>query len=158
LAKKGRPTVYDPNLHPQVVKWMARSGLTVEEIASHLGVNKSTVTRWRNKYPEFCTAIKENREKADSEVEDSLLRRALGYEYEEVKQVMSVDDDGRPKIKKVEKIKKQVAPDTIAQIFWLKNRQPAKWREKPAPADNDSDAQPVAVNIQVKDARKHEDS
>lgn len=27
--------------------------------------------------------------------------------------------------------KKEVVPDTTAQIFWLKNRKPDKWRDKP---------------------------
>jgi hypothetical protein len=32
-------------------------------------------------------------------------------------------------------VTKQVAPDTTAQIFWLKNRQPDKWRNNPQPSD-----------------------
>jgi len=53
------------------------------------------------------------------------LKRALGYEYEETK--VMVDADGK---KRVERIKKQVQPDVTAQIFWLKNRRPDRWRDK----------------------------
>lgn len=28
------------------------------------------------------------------------------------------------------KVTKEVVPDTTAQIFWLKNRRPDKWRDK----------------------------
>jgi len=31
---------------------------------------------------------------------------------------------------KIVTVKEQVAPDTASQIFWLKNRQPDKWRDK----------------------------
>jgi len=57
--------------------------------------------------------------------EKSLLKRALGYDYEEMK--VTVDESGQ---KKVEKTKKHVKPDTTAQIFWLKNRKPDKWKDK----------------------------
>ena len=28
---------------------------------------------------------------------------------------------------------KHIPPDTTAQIFWLKNRRPGTWRDKPEP-------------------------
>jgi hypothetical protein len=58
-------------------------------------------------------------------VEQSLFRRALGYEFEEAK-VIAVDG----KVQRIEKTKKQMAPDVVACIFWLKNRLPDKWRDK----------------------------
>ena len=30
----------------------------------------------------------------------------------------------------VKRVRKQVVPDTTAQIFWLKNRKPEDWRDK----------------------------
>ena len=32
---------------------------------------------------------------------------------------------------------KHIPPDTTAQIFWLKNRRPDRWRDKPEPASDD---------------------
>ena len=42
-----------------------------------------------------------------------------------------------PRVKKVlvESKTKEVAPDTTAQIFWLKNRKSDKWRDKPGYED-----------------------
>lgn len=60
------------------------------------------------------------------QVENALLKRALGYEYMEERVEIS-EKDGR----KVIQTTKTVPPDTTAQIFWLKNRRPDKWRDKP---------------------------
>lgn len=141
-AGRGRPTKYDPKLHPVLAKWMARSGLTDEEIARELGIAVSTLNRWKQIYPEFSEALKANKALVDSQVEDSLLKRALGYEYEEVKLVMS--DDGK-RTKRVEKTIKQVVPDVTAAIFWLKNRQPQRWRDKQNVELTGKDGGPVEV-------------
>lgn len=55
--------------------------------------------------------------------------------------------DGELKVTKV--ITKQVVPDTTAQIFWLKNRRPDKWREKPAEEKEEQES--VSVNITIED-------
>ncbi len=54
-----------------------------------------------------------------------MLKRALGYEFKEITQELT--EDGM-RVTKV--ITKQQAPDTTAQIFWLKNRKPEEWRDK----------------------------
>ncbi len=60
----------------------------------------------------------------DLEVENALLKRALGYTYEETR----VENDGENE--RTTTITRYAAPDTTAQIFWLKNRRPDKWRDK----------------------------
>ena len=102
----------------------ARSGLTDEQIAHNVGITTSTLYDWKKKYSAFSEALKKGKEVIDLEVENALLKRALGYEYEEIK-----IEDGTDGHKKTI-TKKQVPPDTTAQIFWLKNRQPDKWRDK----------------------------
>ena len=70
----------------------------------------------------------------DAQVENALLRRALGYEYTEERVEVS-EKDGRKVVQTV----KHVPPDTAAQIFWLKNRRAGAWRDKPdAPGDTDA--------------------
>ena len=120
---------YDPKTTPQLVKWMARSGLTEQEIADELGINRSTLTRWKQRYPDHTEALNQSRNFVDSLVEDALLKRALGYEYEETK--MIITGEGNAQRRRVERTTKTMAPDVTAQIFWLKNRQPDKWRDKP---------------------------
>jgi hypothetical protein len=107
----------------------ARDGLTDTEIAKKVGVNPATLSVWKAKYPEIEKALSVNADAVDRQVEGALLKRALGYEYEETKQIVEVTPEGDKK-QRVEKTIKQVVPDTTAQIFWLKNRKPTEWRDK----------------------------
>lgn len=104
----------------------ARDGLTDEQLAEKMGINPATLYDWKNKHPEISEALKKGKEIVDIQVENALLKRALGYEYMEERVEIS-EKDGR----KVIQTTKTVPPDTTAQIFWLKNRRPDKWRDKP---------------------------
>lgn len=120
----------------------ARDGLTDEQIAHNIGIVPSTLYEWKMKYSEISEALKKGKEVIDREVENALLKRALGYEYEEITQERALKKDikgtpmtdlhGFPVYEMVttKKVKKEVVPDTTAQIFWLKNRKPEQWRDK----------------------------
>lgn len=99
----------------------ARDGLTDEQIAKNIGINRDTLYRWKKAYPDFSDALKRGKEVIDRQVENALLKRALGYTYDEVTFEGGVE---------VKRVRKQVVPDTTAQIFWLKNRKPEDWRDK----------------------------
>lgn len=68
----------------------------------------------------------------DAEVENALYKRAVGYTYNEVTRE-SVKDQatGEESLQVTKVVTKQVMPDTTAQIFWLKNRRPDRWRNRP---------------------------
>lgn len=125
VIKLARRSKYDPDITPEIAEQYARDGLINEEIATKLGISTTTFYNWQKKYVEFSEALKKGKQVVDAKVEKALLKRALGYDYEEIK--VTVNESGQ---KKVEKTKKQVKPDTTAQIFWLKNRLPDKWRDK----------------------------
>lgn len=99
----------------------ARDGLTDEQISSNMGITTSTLYVWKNKYSEISEALKRGKEVIDRQVENALLKRALGYKYYEV----TIEDGVETK-----RVTKEVVPDTTAQIFWLKNRKPDVWRDK----------------------------
>ena len=99
----------------------ARDGLSDDQIAKNIGINRDTLYRWKKAYPDFSDALKRGKEVIDRQVENALLKRALGYTYDEV-----TFEDGV----EVKRVRKQVVPDTTAQIFWLKNRKPDDWRDK----------------------------
>ena len=112
----------------QIQGW-ARDGLTDEQIANNIGIGKSTFYRWQEQFREFREALKRGKAPVDLEVENALLKRALGYEYEET--ITEVEELAGGKQKKhIRKVVKHMPPDTTAQIFWLKNRRPDKWRDK----------------------------
>ena len=99
----------------------ARDGLTDEQVAYNMGINKATLYRWKEKYCDICDALKRGKEVVDRQVENALLKRALGYEYTETTREYIPELD---EMKTTKKVTKQVVPDTTAQIFWLKNRKP----------------------------------
>lgn len=104
----------------------ARDGLTDEQIAQNANIGIRTLYEWKEKYPQISQSLKRGKEIVDYEVENALLKRALGYEYVETK---TKTEDGI--ITEVTTTTKQVIPDVTAQIFWLKNRKPDVWRDKP---------------------------
>lgn len=102
----------------------ARDGLIDEQIASKMGINIATLYAWKNKYNDIFEALKKGKEIVDVAVENALLKRALGYGFEEVTEVREAGVLVQRKV-----VKKHMAPDTTAQIFWLKNRRPDLWRD-----------------------------
>ena len=103
----------------------ARDGLTDEQIALNIGIGTTTLYRWKKDYREIRESLKKGKEVVDIQVENALLKRALGYEFVEVTKELT--DAGLLVTKEVTK---QQAPDTTAAIFWLKNRKPNEWRDK----------------------------
>lgn len=110
----------------------AREGLTDEQLAGKMGINPATLYDWKKKYPKISEALKKGKEVVDIQVENALLKRALGYDFQEEK-IERSDKDGLKVVQTV----KHIPPDTTAQIFWLKNRRPDRWRNKPEPASDD---------------------
>lgn len=111
----------------------ARDGLTDEQIAKNIGIATSTFYEWKKKELEFSEALKKGKEVIDFEVENALLKKALGY-------TITIKEEKLDKDGCVHTLEKDVhiSPDTTAQIFWLKNRQVKKWRDKVEIADNDA--------------------
>lgn len=107
------------------IEGWARDGLTDKQIAQNMGVAYSTLKDRKNRFSDFSATLKRGKEVIDRQVENALLKRALGYEY--IETTKELTDQGLTVTKKVTK---QVAPDTTAQIFWLKNRKPQEWRDK----------------------------
>ncbi len=113
------------------IEGWARDGLIDEQIAANIGIHPSTLYEWQKKYPEITKALKKGKEVVDREVENALLKRALGYKYEEITQELQYDKAKKKHILVVTKVvTKEVAPDVTAQIFWLKNRKPDIWRDR----------------------------
>jgi len=108
------------------IEGWARDGLIDEQIAQNIGIRAATLYEWKKRFPEISEALKRGKEVVDRQVENALLKRALGYEYEEVKEKF---EGGILTERTV--TKKEVVADTTAQIFWLKNRKPDTWRDKP---------------------------
>lgn len=123
-AEIGRPSDYDRIILDQVLT-LARRGFTNAEMAEFFGVAQSTWYLWQRLHPEFSETLKLGKEEADQKVVQSLFERATGFSHgsEEIHFDKFGNVTRAPVIK-------EYPPDTVAAIFWLKNRQPDKWREK----------------------------
>ena len=69
----------------------ARDGLTDEQIAHNMGINRATLYRWKEKHCDICNALKKGKTVIDRQVENALLKRALGFSYTEVTKERIID-------------------------------------------------------------------
>ena len=130
-----------PNKLPLVEGW-ARDGMTDVDIAANLKISRQTLHNWKKRHPEFAEALAKGKEIVDRIIENELYKNAIGHVvWEEKQELLPVlnqngeperDENGRPifEMRTVERRKKFIKGDTTAQIFWLKNRKPAQWRDK----------------------------
>lgn len=146
-----------------LIEGWAHDGLTDEQVAHNMGISRSTLNEWKKKFPDISDTLKKGKEVVDYQVENALLKRALGYTFTEKKygpvqmsdeeyfarktiavnryklehpeatlEEIRIIEKGVSRYKSVlaEERVKEIAPDVTAQIFWLKNRRPDKWRDK----------------------------
>ncbi|EBX0664796.1 terminase [Salmonella enterica subsp. enterica serovar Hadar] len=118
-----RPTKYQEAYAEQARK-LCLLGYTDSELADFFEVSESTINKWKLDYPEFSESIKKGKAVADAEVSDRLYQRAMGF--------VAPDIDIRVIENRIVEtpLEKYYPPDTTAAIFWLKNRQKDKWRDK----------------------------
>ena len=146
-GKGGRPTKFDKRFVDQAFN-LALLGLTEPEIAKVLGVTRQTLNNWRRTQPGFFDAIVRGKEPADAKVARSLFERANGYSHPEI-----VITSFQGEITKT-RVTKHYPPDTNAASLWLRNRQPARWRAQPDPADGTDVPLPISVTVKVEDGRR----
>jgi len=112
-----------------VEKW-ARDGLTKVQICKNLGISVAALNKFKKQHIELVNALKKGREIAVTEVENALFRRALGYDYEEVKTSIRVVDGVETKF--TEKTRKHMPPDVAACSILLKNKDKERgWSDNP---------------------------
>lgn len=100
-------------------------GATDAELATFFEVTEQTINNWKRDHQVFFESIKKGKHQADANVASRLYDRAMGYVAPET---VTAQKDGF--ITDMQQIQKHYPPDTTAAIFWLKNRQKDKWREK----------------------------
>ncbi len=121
--KGGRPTAYKKEYCEQAEK-LCLLGATDAQMADFFGVGEKTINNWKEKHPEFLQSLKEAKGTADSRVERSLFERATGYSHSDV-HISNYQGEIT-----ITPITKHYAPDITSMIFWLKNRQPEKWKDR----------------------------
>lgn len=125
----GRPSRYETDVKPhlQEIKDAVASGATVEEIADAFDIAVSTLHKYKSEKKELKDAFARGRNKVVIEIKAALLKKALGFEYEEEKRVGRKDKDGE-NIVLVEKYKRYSAPSETAAAMLLRNYDET-WRD-----------------------------
>lgn len=102
-----------------IEKW-CRDGLTEEQICTNIGVGHSAFNEYKKKYPELAEVLKKSKEVLITEIENALVKRALGFSYEETKVSIRMVDGVETKF--TEKTTKYQPPDVAACSLLLKNK------------------------------------
>ena len=110
-----------------IIRHCIEMGYSERRTAEDLGIDRSTLRRWKQRNGRVKELYENTAEKTDEEkirqVENALLKRAIGYTQTEI--TRQVGKAG--KLDVVKTVEKQVMPSTTAQIFWLKNRCGYEW-------------------------------
>jgi len=122
--KLGRPSQYKSEYDKKAYNLCRKHGFIDRDLAEVFDVSEVTINAWKNEYPSFLKSIKDGKAARDTMVERSLHDRAMGYTHKEEKIF-----NNQGEIVRAETVK-HYPPDPTSMIFWLKNRQPAKWRDK----------------------------
>lgn len=134
----GRPTKFKAEYIEQARK-LCQLGATDRELADFFEIAESTLYLWKAENQEFSEALKVGKDTADDRVERSLYLRACGYTHPDV-HVSNYQGEVS-----LTPIIKHYPPESVAGIFWLKNRRPSEWRDKREITG--ADGSPLAVQI-----------
>lgn len=120
--KRGRKSKYETDVLPHIdkIKKAAQAGATLDEIAAGLGIAKSTLCRYKNEKEELKDAFTRGRAEIIFDIKAALLKKALGYEYQEKKQYIKKDDDGEA-VTYTEITTKHQPPSETAGAMLLRN-------------------------------------
>jgi len=122
----GRSSGYKPEFAAMAEK-IALLGATDAELAAVLAVSETTINAWKREFVEFAEALKRGKTEADARVAERLYMRATGYSNEKAVKIFMPAGSGLPVYAPYTE---HYPPDVAACIFWLKNRQRGRWRDR----------------------------
>ena len=133
----GRPTKYKPE-YAELAFNYCLLGATDKEMANFFEVSEQTLNAWKKEFPKFFESLKAGKEQADANIASKLYHRAMGYSHKE-----TITASYQGQITDTLEVDKHYAPDTTAAIFWLKNRNPKRWRDRVE--HTGADGGPIAI-------------
>lgn len=139
----GRPTLYRDEYAEQAYKLCLLSA-TDADLAKFFGVEERTINNWKDAHEAFFQSITRGKEEADANVAERLYQRAIGYSHRAVKIFMPAGAEEPVYAEYTE----HYPPDTQAASLWLRNRQPAKWRDKQDREVYGKDGGPITLTVE----------
>ena len=118
----GRTSKYETDVKPHIeeIKKAVQAGATVEEVAKALGIATGTLYKYKAEKKELSEAFARGREQIVFDIKAALLKKALGFSYEEEKRVGRKDKNGE-NIILVEKYTRYSVPSETAANMLLMN-------------------------------------
>ena len=147
-----RPSKYYTHVEPRLkeIQAWARDGAKEEEIAKRLAVAYSTFREYKKQFLALSAALKE-KDAYDNEVVESVHKNTLGGIVKlatPIKVKKKYFENGKLVREEEEVVmttrEEYVRPDTLAQMYWLYNRQPSKWKARPTEQPNPHDQEAEA--------------
>lgn len=111
-----------------LIECWARDGLSLTQIAAKIGISVKCFWEWRRYYDEIEEALSKGKEAVDYEVENALLRLALGGEKKTTRTIVGNPDSNGNRQVRVETTVETVLPNATAALAWLNNRKPKDWK------------------------------
>jgi len=150
---RGRPTDFKEEFIEQARVACADLGATDEKLAKLFGVHRDTIYEWRKQHPKFEEAIRKGKDEFDSgKVEKALYKRATGIRFTETTREPCIIRKKNETAELVDlemsvtkKISKLIPADPTSMIFWLKNRQPERWKDVKAIEASGPSGGPISI-------------
>lgn len=149
MAKRGRKGKYETDVKPyfaQIKEWL-ENGATERQIAQNLSIGYSTFNRYKGENEELRELIKKSRQSVVTMLRGALVKRAMGFNYQETKIVKEqIDlpdkmkkfllDNGFENLDQAKLVKTEIAnkfalPDVAALNLALKNYDKENWANDP---------------------------
>ena len=133
MADKGRKNKYQSYVKPHfkdIEKWL-NNGASERQVAQALGISYASFNNYKRDYPELRELCEKPRVGVILELRSALVKRALGFSYEEKKQYITKDEEGGQKVH-TEITIKQALPDTTAIFGALNLYDPEYVKDKKA--------------------------
>lgn len=134
----------------ELIRSWSRDTFSKAEIAKRMNINVNTLVKWQKQYEEINDAINTTRELVDYQVENAILKAALGYKTKEIKVTIGkkmVNGEMVEMLK--ETTTKEVPPNVKAAMFWLNNRKFEDWKlNRDKIVEVDPDDSQVTITIQ----------
>lgn len=152
---RGRPSKYESDVKPrfnEIQEWL-ELGATEKEVYKNLRLSKDAWIKYKRKYKELNDLIKNSRKTPVIQIKQAMLKRALGFQYEEKKVISQkielpneieevLNENGvkfstSPKIVRTEVTTKTALPSEAAGLILLQHwdldeKGNTKWSRDPA--------------------------
>lgn len=132
-AKMGRKDAYETKIKPrfdEIRDWLI-NGASDDNIIHNLGISKPTYYKYLNEKIDFFNLIKNGRVSIVAQLRSALIKKAMGFEYQESKIIEREDPETGEKVRTVETYNKKSLPDVAALNLALKNYDPDNWSNDP---------------------------